>query len=117
MNSSSLLTKATGLSICLFLTWLLGPVRVQAAIPTSERQALIDLYNATQGAQWSFSINWKLPPLAPDGFAIPGTECTWWGINCDAGETMVLSVDEKANFLRGLCQRRFKTSLICSRLT
>ena len=50
------------------------------AIPASERQALINFYNATAGDLWSDNHGWKTPPLALDGFAMPGTEETWAGV-------------------------------------
>ena len=49
-------------------------------IPASERQALIDFYDATAGDLWSDNHGWKTPPLALDGFAMPGTEETWAGV-------------------------------------
>ena len=58
-------------------------VRVShAAIPISERQALIALYNSTDGDNWTDNSGWKEPPLAADGYALPGTEDTWYGITC-----------------------------------
>lgn len=54
---------------------------LQAAIPTSERAALIALYNATNGDSWGYNGGWKTPPLHTDGFAMPGTEDTWYRIS------------------------------------
>lgn len=53
-----------------------------APIPAAERAALIALYSATGGAGWTNQNGWKTPPTAADGFAIPGTECTWYGVAC-----------------------------------
>ncbi len=50
------------------------------AIPSLERTALIALYNSTNGDSWSNNSGWKTPPLHTDGFAMPGTEGTWYGI-------------------------------------
>nr|NIM13762.1 hypothetical protein [Candidatus Aminicenantes bacterium]NIM80428.1 hypothetical protein [Candidatus Aminicenantes bacterium]NIN19821.1 hypothetical protein [Candidatus Aminicenantes bacterium]NIN43697.1 hypothetical protein [Candidatus Aminicenantes bacterium]NIN86447.1 hypothetical protein [Candidatus Aminicenantes bacterium] len=50
------------------------------AIPASERAALIALYNSTNGDSWTNNSGWKTPPLDTDGFAMPGTENTWYGI-------------------------------------
>jgi len=39
-----------------------------------ERESLIDLYNSTNGNNWSNNTFW---------LGEPGTECTWFGVNCD----------------------------------
>ena len=65
----------------LFLTG--GLVRqVHADIPASERAALIAFYNSTSGDNWTDKSGWKEPPLHGDGFAMPGTECSWYGVQC-----------------------------------
>lgn len=53
-----------------------------AAISAQERAALIAFYNSTNGDGWSENWGWKIPPLAEDGFAMPGTENTWYGVDC-----------------------------------
>ena len=63
------------------------------AIPTSERQALIAFYNATTGDSWSDNRGWKTPPLAPDGFAMPGTEETWAGVMVDVANSTVTQLN------------------------
>jgi Leucine-rich repeat (LRR) protein len=55
-----------------------------AAIPALERAALIALYNSTNGDNWYYNYGWKTLPLAGDGFAMPGTEGNWYGINADS---------------------------------
>jgi len=72
-----------------------------SGIPNSERNALIALYNSTNGDEWSNSSGWKEPPLAADGFALPGTECDWSGITCDASQDHVVGIDLTANHLVG----------------
>ena len=62
-----------------------------AAIPASERAALIAFYNSTGGDNWSFIQNWKTPPLDADGFAMPGTEGTWWGVTTAADHVTGIS--------------------------
>ena len=52
-------------------------------IVTSQRQALIALYNSTDGDSWTNNSGWKTAPLYPDGFAMPGTEGTWYGLTVD----------------------------------
>jgi Leucine-rich repeat (LRR) protein len=64
-----------------------------AAIPASERAALLDLYARTNGAGWTQSANWNGPP---------GSECTWFGVTCDAAQTAVIAIDLHANNLTGI---------------
>ncbi|NDJ09648.1 MAG: hypothetical protein EBY17_00425 [Acidobacteriia bacterium] len=52
-----------------------------AAIPQSERDALIALYNSTNGDSWTTKTNWKSAGI----FSAAGTECTWYGITCTGG--------------------------------
>jgi hypothetical protein len=47
-----------------------------AQIPQVERDALIALYNSTDGANWSNNTGW---------LGAVGTECTWYGVNCAGG--------------------------------
>ncbi len=63
-----------------------------AAIPDSERQALLDLYASTNGAQWTTIRFWG---------GAPGTECTWFGVICDAGQTTVQQLNLGNNNLVG----------------
>lgn len=50
-------------------------------IPASERAALIDLYDSTDGATaWGDTTNW---------LGAPGTECTWSGVSCNDTGTHV----------------------------
>ncbi|NIM13263.1 MAG: hypothetical protein GTO45_14215 [Candidatus Aminicenantes bacterium] len=53
---------------------------IHGAIPASERAALIALYNRTNGDSWINNSGWKTPPLHTDGFAMPGTEGSWFGV-------------------------------------
>jgi hypothetical protein len=53
-----------------------------ANIPAIEREALIALYKSTNGDNWGDNSGWKDPPLNEDGFALPGTECSWRGVYC-----------------------------------
>ncbi len=63
------------------------------AIPASERAALLSLYASTNGGTWSRgSTSWNGPA---------GTECTWVGIQCDAGGTTVTEIQLSANNLTG----------------
>ena len=42
---------------------------------TDERKGLIDLYNNTDGSNWTNNLNW---------LGEPGTECSWFGVICDS---------------------------------
>ncbi len=66
--------------------------QAEAAVPSPERQALIAVYNATGGEGWSNNSGWKIPPLAADGFALPGTECDWYGVDCSGDHVTGLNL-------------------------
>lgn len=70
---------------------LLVCVSAHAAIPTSEAQALVDLYNATNGASWTNNTNWLTA----------GAECTWFGVTCDGSATHVTGLALASNQLVG----------------
>jgi Leucine-rich repeat (LRR) protein len=72
---------------------------LQGAIPASERAALIALYNSTNGDSWTNKTGWKTPPLYTDGFALPGTEGSWYGITV-SGDT-VIKITLTYNLLNG----------------
>jgi Leucine-rich repeat (LRR) protein len=55
-------------------------IPMHAAIPASERAALVALYKAANGDNWYDNSGWKTPPLDTDGFAMPGTEGSWFGV-------------------------------------
>ena len=59
---------------------------------TTERTILIALYNSTNGANWSNKTNW---------LGAVGTECTWFGVLCDATGARVVRIDLNSNNLRG----------------
>jgi hypothetical protein len=83
-------------SLCGLTAW-----HVNAAIPAAERAALIALYNSTDGDNWNDSSGWKEPPLDVDGFSLPGTENTWFGITTDAGNASVTQINLRNNQLLG----------------
>ncbi len=87
--------------ISIILTLIYSPLSLSGAIPSQERAALIALYNNTDGGSWRVRSGWKNPPLAADGFAMPGTENTWYGITCNAGNTAVIKVSLHHNNLNG----------------
>ncbi|MDQ1351560.1 MAG: hypothetical protein QG657_1864, partial [Acidobacteriota bacterium] len=67
---------------------------IYGAIPAPERSALIALYNSTNGASWMANSGWKTPPLHTDGFAMPGTEGTWYGIQIQEDHVTVIDLDD-----------------------
>ncbi|RKZ66439.1 MAG: hypothetical protein DRQ48_10770 [Gammaproteobacteria bacterium] len=56
-----------------------------AQIPTIERDALIALYNSTDGDNWLDNTNW---------LGDVGTECTWEGVMCSGGNVTELWLHE-----------------------
>ncbi len=63
-----------------------------ATIPLSERTVLLKLYMATDGDLWLNNTHWN---------SAAGTECSWYGVICDAEQTTVTGLILKANHLRG----------------
>jgi len=75
---------------------------VLGQIPAAERQALIALYYSTNGDAWTNNSGWKTPPLHTDGFAMPGTEGSWFGVTVeDSPDSHVVSIVLYANNLAG----------------
>ena len=64
----------------------------QATIPASERAVLTNLYASTNGASWSNNTNWN---------GAVGTECTWYGVACDAAQSHVTYISLESNNLVG----------------
>ena len=54
-----------------------------AQIPQVERDALVALYNSTDGANWSNNTNW---------LGEVGTECTWYGVDCAGDHVRMLGL-------------------------
>src|SRR5262245_35439853 len=65
--------RAAILALILFLFF--PTADALAAIPASDRAALVALYNRTQGIPWKRG----------GAFGPPGSECGWSGVTCDAG--------------------------------
>ncbi len=88
MKSKSLIRLIFGLSVLLpVLT-----TQVNGDIQEGQRNALIALYNSTNGAGWLNNTNWN---------GAPGTENTWYGVTCDKANTVVLELDLSGNNLSG----------------
>ena len=69
------------------------------AITSQEREALIALYTSTTGDSWTDISGWRAPPVDSDGFAMPGSECSWYGVICSADR--VVGLDLYQNLLTG----------------
>lgn len=103
-------TLRGGLSIALALTCLHANPSA-AAIPDSERQALIAIYEATHGGTWVSNANWCTTspcPLQAPTFAPAGSECFsgvpesgWYGVVCNDAKTHVIGINLSANHLTG----------------
>ncbi|OQX20370.1 MAG: hypothetical protein BWK80_35775, partial [Desulfobacteraceae bacterium IS3] len=61
-----------------------------STFPAAERQALIDLYNSTGGADWTNKTGW---------LGDTGTECSWYGVTCENNH--VTKIDLSSNNLVG----------------
>jgi len=72
-----------------------------AGMLESERNALIDIFNSTNGGSWTDNSGWQTPPLYPDGFALPGTECTWYSVECEGVGDRVTRISLESNNLQG----------------
>ena len=79
-------------TVLVLVILLVSNLGLSAAIPAAERQALIDLYNSTNGASWTTKTNW---------LGAAGTENTWFGVTTDAGNTTVLALQLTDNNLVG----------------
>ncbi|MCP4349294.1 MAG: hypothetical protein GY795_27755 [Desulfobacterales bacterium] len=75
---------------------------IGAELLTEERNALIDLYNYTNGDNWENKEfnGWK-EPLPSDDFAMPGTECAWMGITCNSEGNSTIEISMFNNQLTG----------------
>ncbi|NIN35066.1 MAG: hypothetical protein GTN53_27740, partial [Candidatus Aminicenantes bacterium] len=69
-------------------------------IPAAERDALIALYNSTNGDNWNNNTNWRKPG-DPTQFNDPGTENTWYGVTCNVDNTQVDRIELNSNNLVG----------------
>ncbi len=70
-------------------------------ISQSEREALLALYNSTGGDNWTNNTGWKSGDLHTDGFALPGSECEWYGIYCNSDGDSITSISLNDNNVIG----------------
>ena len=78
-------------AICLLVVIGLGDA-CDASITVEQRIAITALYNSTNGDGWVNNSGWKSAPLDTDGFALPGTECGWYGVTCDGSESVIIEL-------------------------
>ncbi len=64
-------------------------IPLRAAIPASERAALIALYKSTDGDNWNNNSGWKGDNNEADGFSRIGSEGSWYGITAKAHVTEI----------------------------
>ena len=88
------------ISTIMTVLFLQVPGLLYGAIPAVEREALIALYNATDGDGWNNNSGWKEAPLEPDGFGSIGSEENWNGITVT--EDHVTSITLIENNLIGI---------------
>ncbi len=76
----------------LSLLFLLFSAPLHGDIPAAQRNALLALYDSTNGAGWNNNANW---------YGAAGTENTWYGVTTDGGNTTVLQLRLGSNNLSG----------------
>lgn len=79
--------RKTILACALLFGW-----SAHAAIPQSQRDALIALYQSTGGSSWTNQSGW---------LGAVGTECTWNGVLCDEQGANVVGIELFENHLTG----------------
>ncbi len=66
--------------------WILILAGAAYGVTETEYNALFDLYNSTDGANWTDNTGWLIPGTDP---------CDWYGITCDqAGSVSRIDLDE-----------------------
>jgi len=91
-KSMSLSTKSGWILLIAAVVFFAGTGQSWAAIPTAERNALIDLYNSTGGADWTSNSGW---------LGAAGTECSWERVYCNFEETSVTEIRLYDHYLVG----------------
>jgi hypothetical protein len=92
------------LAFLLLLSCCVIPGETFAAIPATERQALVNLYTSANGGAWTSNANWcssTCPLSGVPQFNAAGSECAWFGVTCDAGQTHVVAIALANNTLAG----------------
>jgi hypothetical protein len=92
----------TLLVLCFLLFGSASPAH--AAIPQSERDALISFYTTALGNFWTHNDGWCVgtcPVFGTTTFNIPGSECGWYGITCNDSQTHVTGITLDNNNMFG----------------
>jgi hypothetical protein len=87
--------KHFGVRAVLLVATVLFAGTAQAAIPQSEREALIAIYDSANGNDWGSNTNWCVGTCPSTGepiFNSVGTECTWTGVTCDGNGSHVVGL-------------------------
>jgi len=84
--------QVRGAALMALISMAMAATAVQATIPAGERTALLHLYTSTNGDNWTTRTSWQ---------GTVGTECTWAGVSCDAGQTTVTGLALQSNNLTG----------------
>ncbi len=79
-------------SILALLTFALAVSGLQAQVPASQREALVALFNSAGGSLWLQRSNW---------LGDPGTECQWFGVQCNDSNDAVVGLTLPFNRLIG----------------
>ncbi|MBF0450089.1 MAG: hypothetical protein HQK75_05260 [Candidatus Magnetomorum sp.] len=67
-------------------------ISILSDFPQSEREALIAIYQSTNGNNWTHNSGW---------IGLTGTECSWYGIECNTDKNHVIGIQLADNDLRG----------------
>jgi len=67
------------------------PISIMSDFPQIERDALLALYDATDGLNWTNQNGWMGPS---------GSECGWFGIECNSDKDHVISINLANNGLQ-----------------
>jgi len=67
------------------------PISILSNFPQIEREALIALYDATDGLNWTNQNGWM---------GTAGSECGWFGIECNSEKNHVISINLPNNNLK-----------------
>jgi len=67
-------------------------VSILSDFPQSERDALLAFYQLTDGVSWNNQYGWM---------GINGTECSWYGIECNSEKNHIISIQLASNNLKG----------------
>jgi hypothetical protein len=83
--------------INILVVLVFGALVVSALDSVTDRAALVDLYQSTDGFQWRNSSNWLSPSASM---------CAWFGVECNANCTLtaecrVIKVQLNRNGLQG----------------